>query len=635
MKISVTFVELSTYENILPIVSGTLQVYAQQDSVIAEQMAFSICTKPVTADENEFVEDLISRGSDIYAMSWYIWNASMMRRILDRLLAARPDSRFILGGPQVMNHAADYIPDGRENVVVCNGEGERTFQVYLQSVVTGADLTTVPGISFYRTAFLHTTPEPDRIRDLTEIPSPFLAGVFNDGQYTIAILETNRGCPFRCAFCYWGAATNDRVYKHDLERIKADVTWLSEHNYVNIFVADANWGMVPRDLEVTDHIVDCRQRNGYPLMIVVQSAKNKPERMAEITEKFVRGGLITSQPVSLQTLDPTALELIDRKNIKEETYTVLQHSLREKRISSFVELIWPLPGETLDTFKAGIDRLCRMGADTLVVYPQLLLHNTPLHERVEEYGLVVERAPSSHAEADVVVGTNWVSESDCLEGTWFYYSLHTLYNARMAYYLATYLDQLGVMRYSELFSAFTTHLKAQSDSPFADFVAASVAARSNYDLLNNGAVIHRALHDLREHVTELLHDFARSQSWWSDPGARTAFELDRLATPYVYRERVRPIGIDLEMIDLIDTGRDSYTATVPADCLQHVRADVEGIVPPNGHVTLTFDHRGRHKLPYMSRRSADHNAVYCQAMIERLRDILPVVQASSAVAQLV
>ena len=47
----------------------------------------------------------------------------------------------------------------------------------------------------------------ERIKDLDEIPSPYLNGMmdkFFDGKLT-PFLETNRGCPFTCSFCHTGS----------------------------------------------------------------------------------------------------------------------------------------------------------------------------------------------------------------------------------------------------------------------------------------------------------------------------------------------------------------------------------------------------------------------------------------------
>ncbi|WDM15552.1 cobalamin-dependent protein [Streptomyces lavenduligriseus] len=623
---SVVFVELPTYENILPLASGYIQAYAQHDPEIKRAHIFDIYSVPVTAERELILAELEAKSADVYAFSCYIWNMKLVRWLVDKLTARIPHVQVVLGGPQVMNCAHKYIPEPVPNIVVCNGEGERTFLEFLrQHALPQPDLHQVPGLSFWEDDRLVTNDRAPRISNLMEVPSPFLTGVFDDGKYSLAIMETNRGCPFSCGFCYWGAATNDKVHKFEVERIKQELDWISDHNFSGIFIADANWGIAPRDVELTEHIVMRSDETGYPLMIQMAAAKNRPERMAQIAELLVRGGLMVTQPISLQTLNPLTLELVDRKNIRDSTYIDLQSSLRKKGISSYIELIWPLPGETYDTFKDGITKLCRLYADTVIVYPQLLLHNTPIYGQKEKFGLEVEEVSSDRSEVEVVVATNWVSATDCREGYWLYYALHALYNMRGMFLLAGYLDRCGVMSYGDLFASAAQYFKSRTDTEICRFFAQSVADIANYDLLNSGKTAHMILNSHREEFDSLLTDFAQSQPWWSDKLAREAFEVDLLARPYVYREPVRIPAHDFREV-VAQPGDDAHSLTVkisPDMARILEEREILSVPPVGGGPVVRIDHRGRQKLPFMAKRSIEHNANYCQGMVLRFREALP------------
>ncbi|AHH98876.1 B12-binding domain-containing radical SAM protein [Kutzneria albida] len=620
----VTFVELSVYDNTVPLVSGYLQAYAMQDPVIAASVDFRFYSRSLRQDPEQILAELLDLDSDVYAFSCYIWNTGLIRRLLAGLLAERPDAWFLLGGAQVMNHGADYIPAGANNVVVCNGEGEQPCYEFLrQMLVDEPDLAEVSGVTF-RTGHgeLVTTDKPPRLRTLDDVPSPFAAGLFDGQDYTFTVLETNRGCPFHCGFCFWGAATNSKVYKFDEDRVRGDIRWIAEHGVASVFIADANWGLSPRDVELSKHIVSCQEEFGFPTSMVLAAAKNRPERVAEITEILVRGGLVTSQPISLQTVNTDTLRLIDRENIREATYTELQRSLNEKRISSFIEMIWPLPGETLETFKAGIARLCRLEADTLTVYPQLLLHNTALYEQRETMGIEVERAPDPVAEADVVVATRWVDRAECEQGTWFYYLVQSLYNARGAYHLAGYLDRSGLQSYEDFFTAATSFWQ-RADNELCRFVADSVATADNYDLLNIGKAAHLVLHSHRHAFDALLLDFARSQPWWSDAGARCATDLDLVARPYIYREPVQAPGVELTEARLLEVEDTRIVVSLP-EALAQLPVDLRLVSEPT--TGLCFEHPRDGKMPVPRHHTIEQNASYCHVMIQRLRTLLPTCQ---------
>jgi len=625
----VTLVELSVYENTVPLVSGYLQVYASQDPAIVENYDFDIYSRSLRDDLDEMAESLVERDADIYAFSCYIWNMGVVRRLLRRLLERRPDAYYLLGGPQVINRAREYVAPEHTRVVVCNGEGEQPFYEFLRTLATDEpDFSQVSSVSYWSDGALRTSELTPRLQHLDELPSPFAAGIFDGGEYTFTVLETNRGCPFHCGFCFWGAATNSKVYKFDEDRVRADIQWISENCVASVFIADANWGLSPRDVDLSKHIVACKQEYGFPTSMVIAAAKNRPERVAEITEILVRGGLVTSQPISLQTVTPDALRLIDRQNIRETTYTDLQRTLIEKDMSSFIEMIWPLPGETLESFRAGVGRLCRMRADTLTIYPQLLLPNTSMYDQREAFGIEVVRAPDEYAEADVVTATRWVTAEECVEGTWFYYAVQSMYNARAGYYLARYLDDRGIQSFEDFFAA-TSRFLQQRDDEIARFVARSVSTADNYDLLNIGQAAHLVLHSHRDTFDRLLYDFARSQPWWSDPLARCALDIDLVARPFIYSEAFRPPAVPASEARWVDPTDRGVTVELPA-AMSTFPAEL-GLVPPDTEtVRLHFEHPREGKMPHPRLRDDAHNAAYCHVMIQRLRTLIPRVTVPEA-----
>jgi hypothetical protein len=554
----------------------------------------------------------------------------VVRRVLAELRARRPDAQFLLGGPQVINHAEDYVARDDRNVVVCNGEGEVPFQEYLRQLAGPApDFAQVSGVSFRAAdGELVTTPGAPRLASLDDVPSPFQAGIFDGGEYTFTVLETNRGCPFHCGFCFWGAATNSKVNKFETQRIMDDISWLARNGVASIFIADANWGLSPRDVDLSRHIVAQKREHGFPTSMVIAAAKNRPQRVAEITEILVRGGLVTSQPISLQTVNGDALRLIDRENIRETTYTELQQTLNDKGISSFIELIWPLPGETLESFRAGVGRLCRMNADTLTIYPQLLLHNTEIYRRRDVLGIEVSRVPDPCAEADVVVATKWVSRDECVQGAWFHYAVHSLYNARAGHHLAAYLDRSGTVAYEDFLATAADYMQERDDE-MCRFFASSIDAADNYDLLNVGKAAFMVLHSHRAAMDELLRDFCRTQPWWSDPVARLALDLDLVARPYLYSEDVQAPAVELDEATI--TGLDATSVTLSAPPAAVLRLAELGVLPDGEGELLRFVHPRTGKMPFPRRHSMEHNAAYCHVMIQRLRTLLPSCTRSAGV----
>jgi len=625
MTRKVTFVELTIYERIYPLTSGYLQAFACKSEETRKSFTFEKYSTTVTTPAATILRDLQKSDADVYTFSCYVWNMGLVKSILKPLMESKPKSHFMLGGPQVLRHAHRYIKPHEENVIVCNGEGERPFGGFLQELCNSRpDFARVPGISFYRDGEIVTTEKLDRLRDLNEIPSPFLTGVF-DKPYSNAVFETNRGCPFSCGFCYWGAATNAKVFTFDDERIREELTWLSKHNCVFIFIADANWGIYNRDIGLSEHIAALTRQNRMPSFVYYSAAKNKPERMTQITEIFTKAGVITSQPVSLQTMNETTLEQVDRKNIKLSSYVDLQERLNEKKISSFTEMIWPLPAETLETLKLGMDKLIKAKADAIIMYPQLLLHNTSLYDRREELGLVTRVIDSAIGEVELVVETADVTVDEYFDGMRFFYALHLLHNMRSLALVTTYLNEECGVRFSEIFTRFAEFCKQRPDNPITQFCETSLKTYDYYDFHNYGKLDYFALYADRAVFSKLLHEFMKSQEWWDDPIVRGLFEIDLLNKPHVYSDT--PLDQKdqvFEQVKLKDVKDRSYYVEVPERLLSRVRRSVQ-TSDENDETDTTFQvNHKRLQYPHMKTQTLEHNSVLCHGMILRIEHIMPI-----------
>ncbi len=620
----VTFIELTVYEKMLPLVSGYLQAYACKDPVIQENYTFRQVSAMAKTPVDSILQTLQEADSDVYAFSCYVWNMGLVQRLLAALQKSKPNAYFILGGPQVMDHAAKYLNPQQENVVLCNGEGEKTFYEFLCALRSSVpDFSTVGGLSFYQAGRLISTPEQKRIHDLDEIPSPFLTGLFQDA-YNVAVFETNRGCPFHCGFCYWGAATNDRVFKFSEERIQAELDWLSQKRIRWFIIADANWGMLRRDVGLSQHIAQNARKLHAPQVVYYSAAKNQPDKVTQITEIFDAARVISTQPISMQTMNPTSLMQVARENIKLSTYVTIQDSLRQKGISTVTEMIWPLPGETLTSFQAGINTLCHAKAGTIIVYPHILLHNTPLYHKRAEFGFVTQTMDEAVGEVELITQTNEVNKQEYQAGLQFYFALHLLHNIGMLTTVADYLHQSHQLSHNNLFLAFTDFLAQQPDSPITNLYQKSITEDSFYEFGFYGKVAHFITHVHRTHFTQLLLAFVTTQPWWRNPEAQFLFEVDLLNQPYFYLNT--PFGVESSLfrhIKLKASAIRSYRVELPEAYLALFQqfAPAQPTTAP-GNRQINIDHK-RLQYPFMAGRSLDHAADYCHGMLLRMQSILP------------
>ena len=240
-------------------------------------------------------------------------------------------------------------------------------------------------------------PNIDRVRDLDEIPSPFLEGAFdsimaaNPHESWIGLWETNRGCPFRCTFCDWGSATAAKVTKFGEERLYREVDWFAEKKIEYIFCCDANFGIQKRDVDIANYVADVKKNTGYPVALSVQNTKNATERAYQTQKILSDAGLNKGVALSMQSVDMTTLEAIKRDNISLGTYMELQRRFTSDRVETYSDLILGLPGETYESFVRGVDQLIENGQHNRIQFNNLsILPNAEMGDPAYQakYGMV-------------------------------------------------------------------------------------------------------------------------------------------------------------------------------------------------------------------------------------------------------
>jgi len=345
-----------------------------------------------------FHEKVRKHGAGIFLCSHYKWSSVHNLQITKIAKAFFPGSITIHGGPHVPKYedACQEFFDTHPHVdIAVRGEGEMTAAELLEQIARHgfegfhADhgyLAEVAGISFrstHRAGGIVRTQDRVNIKELDSLPSPYLTGEFRADEVRMwhsAVIETNRGCPYGCAFCDWGSATLSKIRQFALARVEAELEWIARNGIGMLWVADANFGIFPRDVRIAETIAACRRQYGFPRQIVFNYAKNATDRLAEIVRILHAADIPVEGIIAIQTSDPATLAIADRSNIKTERYDELAGIFARHNLPLTSDLILGLPGSTLASFKADLQFLF----DRKVwprVYRATLLPNSPMAHR--------------------------------------------------------------------------------------------------------------------------------------------------------------------------------------------------------------------------------------------------------------
>ena len=385
-------------QNYLPYSIACLESYLREHCANRDQLNF-LPHIYKRAPINEIVTKML--GANIVGFSTYVWNAQISLEVARRIKAIEPETLIVFGGPQVPDKPEAFLRENEFIDIVVHNEGERTF-ANLVEIYPSRNWETMTGISYLDNSdvFQASMPTP-RMRDLSELPSPFMNGIFdnlvndNPDEKWIGLWETNRGCPFRCTFCDWGSATAAKVTKFEDERLESELKWMAEKRIEYIFVCDANFGIQKRDVEIAESVAKIKSETGFPQGFSVQNTKNATER-AYLTQKIIAdAGLNKGVALSMQSLDPKTLENIKRDNISLESYWELARRFTKDKVETYSDLILPLPGETYSSFCKGVDDLIRAGQHNRIQFNNLsILPNAEMGdpEYLQKHGMKVIRS---------------------------------------------------------------------------------------------------------------------------------------------------------------------------------------------------------------------------------------------------
>jgi radical SAM superfamily enzyme YgiQ (UPF0313 family) len=394
----VCLVELTGERGYVALAAAYLAASAKADGALSRELDIALviehCQEPVA----RIIERVVADGiPDILGLSCQGWSIRQSDRIAEHVRAVNPNVLVIYGGNHVSCQGAAFFANRPYADVLVNGEGEVTFRELLRQYLESPDkpdFSGIPGVSFRRhSGEIADNPERPRLEDLDSIPSPYLNGLLA-GQLDrgdTALLETNRGCPYHCSFCYWGEAVGQRLHRFTLDRLKAEMEFLARSQIDSWYICDANFGLTSQDSLIVDEILRMRREHGFPRTVHTNWAKNSNARIVQLCARLNQGGVHSSYTLALQSTTELALTLANRANMRINRIDEISRMCRQHGVVPRGELIWGLPGEDYPSFLKSYDTLA-MYTDALSVYPLYVLPNTEYSRRRDHYGIVTRRA---------------------------------------------------------------------------------------------------------------------------------------------------------------------------------------------------------------------------------------------------
>lgn len=369
----------------VPLAAGYLKLFARKRGLEA---FYDVSIFPPglanTLSDQALVHAIVARQPWLVGFTCYLWNVDRTLWIAKRVKEALPGVRIVVGGPEItIDNAWVLDSDAIDHAVV--GEGEQTFADLLLALIDeDVPPIAIPGlVGKAQHAFVPRKPLPY----LDVISSPYLDGILDAADERMLLLETIRGCVFKCKFCYY-PKSYDALYFVSEERIVANLRHAAERGATEVVLLDPTLNQRKNFHEFLRLLARCNPGKRFTYF-----GELRGEGITETTAQLLKEANFTDVEIGLQSVDPRAQELMDRKNnlraFERGARAVLNQGIKVK-----VDLIIGLPGDTVDSIRHGMEYLRTSGLYTDVqVFNLSVLPGTAFRQEAKELGLRFQSRP--------------------------------------------------------------------------------------------------------------------------------------------------------------------------------------------------------------------------------------------------
>jgi len=255
---------------------------------------------------------LASFEPDLVGVTGYTINVPRMKEICRQVKERNQRITTVVGGYHASLCPHDFDLDFVDVIVV--GEGEETFRELVAALVERRELATVDGIIYRQDGHQVQTPPRKLVHNLSDLPLPARHLTdhyrqhyhfhFWDNPY---LVETARGCPYRCTFCaVWKFHRGKCRYRQpesvleDLKNVGSRIVCFVDDNFLQSF----------RRMEKLHELV---KSAGIQAQYWIQARADSIVKRPDIVKKWAEIGL-SSALIGFESIRDEELADVNKKS---------------------------------------------------------------------------------------------------------------------------------------------------------------------------------------------------------------------------------------------------------------------------------------------------------------------------------
>ncbi len=345
---------------------GTAMLAANLEKEIPGKLQTNILNLYLQQSAAECAEIIMEYNSDCIGFSMYIWNRILALEVINIIKEKNPKIIIFAGGSEV-SATPKNILDSTPIDFVLPGEGEEITVQAITQLLNGSAPKKISQI---------ITPSP--IKNLSLLPSPYLNNILKLENYRGILWELSRGCPFKCDFCYESRGTAG-IRRFPMERVKAELTLFQKAKVKEVFVLDPTFNYNKKTAKEILLLIRNIAPNIYFFFEV--RAEFIDEEMAKLF-----ASINATLQIGIQSASNEVLKNINR-TINKDSFSYRILSLHNAGAVYGFDLIYGLPGDTLEGFCKSIDFAMGLIPNHIDIFPLTVLPGTKLHDTALSLGL--------------------------------------------------------------------------------------------------------------------------------------------------------------------------------------------------------------------------------------------------------
>ncbi|MBV8665120.1 MAG: DUF4080 domain-containing protein [Burkholderiaceae bacterium] len=325
----------------------------------------------------DVVEKLLASQPRIVGFGVYIWNIEEITKVVAMLKRVAPHVVVVLGGPEVsyeyeqqaIVQAADYL---------ITGWGDISFAQLCRQILNGPK----PLMK------VHAGVQPP----LDELALPYALYADEDIAHRTLYVEASRGCPFKCEFCL--SSLDKTAWPFDLDRFLGELESLHARGARLFKFVDRTFNLnVKSSLRILRFFLDKLEAAPHdPVFAHFEVVPDHlPDALKDAIAQFPPGAL--QFEIGIQSFNPEVQALVSRKQNNDKAAANIAWLRAHSHAHLHVDLIAGLPGEDVESFARGFDRLVALAPHEIQFGILKRLRGTPIVRHTQEYALVFDPHP--------------------------------------------------------------------------------------------------------------------------------------------------------------------------------------------------------------------------------------------------